>query len=178
MLYRKFSLSLQGALGAKCAAKSIPLEARRPAPPYLCSSQSLSVGCLGTSGQEEVGNPSHPKAHLPIKITNVSCWQQHLQPLEDGHTCSVAQKGHPTIIPRSWIFTHFFIMSLSLSSTWRRCGRGRAWLLHTSSRRAHFRDASREWHMNQQCVPCTPPQSRWLHIPEAEGGSYTDNFLG
>lgn len=32
--------------------------------------------------------------------------------------------------------------------------------------------------MNQQHVPCSPPQSRWLHITGAEGSSYADNFPG
>lgn len=71
-----------------------------------------------------------------------------------------------------------FFMSFSFSSTWRRRGRGRAWLLHSSNQRAHFRDASRGWHMNQQRVPSTPPRSRWLHITGAEGGSYAKDFPG
>lgn len=111
LLYRKcslsLSLSLQGALGAKLCRRICPTGGKGASLPYPCSNQSLPVGCLALLNKTKSGNPSHPEAHLPIKITNMSCWRQHPQPLEDGYTCPVAHRDHLTIIPRSWIFTHF-----------------------------------------------------------------------
>lgn len=57
-------------------------------------------------------------------------------------------------------------------------GEGGPDLLHSSNQRAHFRDASRGWHMNQQRVPCTPPRSRWLRVTGGEGGSSAEDLPG
>lgn len=129
-MYRKFSLSLSlsllGALGTKLCCR-ICLTGDKEAGPH---NPALGSHCLWAAwallSRRKFGNSSHPKAHLPIKITSVSCWPQHpYLSIERWIHLPSCPQGPPNHRSTFLDLYTFFLMSLSLSSTWKRHGRER-----------------------------------------------------